>query len=375
MAGHRDLHQVKSFVRAALECSVYVAPAAPGLTHSELLEVGQRLGYQPGEINDALSDINTYENEGPRGHLMPDFAALAFCLDFHTPQEPDFRNRQAVDFVFTQMSNCARTAGRDRAAIERSVLVERAVQEGIPRHDIDVAITLMVLRNIVQLKAGLISYPSGGSRYASPSEQRRQNGGPRDVMRRPDSARAHPVVKDVVARRVDGRPPSSEPLDAFAVELQGLGHGAFRMWWTQTVAELRQCDTQTSPLAATVLAAALVEGALTFVVKRARDCGAGTMASKDFDGPPTRWKIEDLVASAARGGEAAILDNSTRQRADTLIRARQRIHAGRMLSDFPGGPPDLRPEEARDAKATAEIVVRRVLDWLQRFPLSAPRSS
>jgi hypothetical protein len=375
MAAHRDLHQVKSFVRAALECSVYVAPAAPGLTHSELLEVGQRLGYQPGEINDALSDINTYENEGPRGHLMPDFAALAFCLDFHTPQEPDFRNRQAVDFVFTQMSDCARTAGRDRAAIERSVLAERAVREGIPRHDIDVAITLMVLRNIVQLKAGLVSYPPGGSRYASPSEQRRQGGGLRDVMRRTDSARAHPVVKDVVARRGDGRPSSSEPLDAFAAEMQALGYGAFRMWWTQVVAELRQCDTQTSPLAATVLAAALVEGALTFVVKHAGALRLGTMGSKDFEKPPQTWRIDDLIASAARGGPDAILDNAARQRAETLIRTRQRIHAGRMLADFPGGPPDLRPEEARDAKATAEIVVRRVLDWLQRFPPSAPRSS
>ncbi|UPG73708.1 hypothetical protein MVG78_06065 [Roseomonas gilardii subsp. gilardii] len=367
MAGHRDLRQVKSFVRAALECSVYVAPAAPGLTHSELLEVGQRLGYQPGEINDALSDINTYENEGPRGHLMPDFAALAFCLDFHTPQEPDFRNRQAVDFVITQMSDCARTAGRDRAAIERSVLAERAVQEGIPRHDIDVAITLMVLRNIVQLKAGLVSYPPGGSRYASPSEQRRQGGGPRDVMRRTDSARAHPVVKDVIARRGDGRPSSSEPLDAFADELERLGYGAFRLWWTQIVAELRQCSAQTSPLAATALAAALVEGALTFIVKHARgQSGGGPMGSKTFDEPPHRWRIDDLVASAAAGRDAAILDQLTRTRADSLIRFRQRIHAGRMLADFPSGPPDLRPEEARDAKATADVVVRQILDWLRR---------
>ena len=47
---------------------------------------------------------------------------------------------------------------------------------------------------------------------------------------------------------------------------------------------------------------------------------------------------------------------------------RQRIHAGRMLSDYPGGPPDVRPDEARDAKATAEQVVRAILDWLQRNP-------
>jgi hypothetical protein len=40
-----------------------------------------------------------------------------------------------------------------------------------------------------------------------------------------------------------------------------------------------------------------------------------------------------------------------------------------MLSDFPSGVvPDLRPEEVREAKATADLVVRRVIDWLQIFP-------
>jgi hypothetical protein len=39
-----------------------------------------------------------------------------------------------------------------------------------------------------------------------------------------------------------------------------------------------------------------------------------------------------------------------------------------MLSEHPAGVPDLRPEEARDANQTAELVVRNVLDWLDRFP-------
>ena len=117
-----------------------------------------------------------------------------------------------------------------------------------------------------------------------------------------------------------------------------------------------------------MLAAALVEGALTFVVKHARGRGLAVFRSPDFDKDPRAWKIDDLVTSAASGSEAAILDMQTKSRTETLIRTRQRIHAGRMLSDFPTGVPDIRPEEARDAKATAEQVVRRVLDWLQKFP-------
>jgi hypothetical protein len=175
-------------------------------------------------------------------------------------------------------------------------------------------------------------------------------------------------VKDVVDRRSDGRPKHAEPLDAFVEELDKLGYGKFRLWWNQTVAELRQTDPNSAPVSASVLAAALVEGSLTFVVKHARDKGLGVLQSKDFARDARTWKIDDLVSSAATGGGSAILDHQTRNRAETLIRSRQRIHAGRMISEFPGGPPDIRPEEARDAKATAEQVVRAILDWLQRFP-------
>jgi hypothetical protein len=121
-----------------------------------------------------------------------------------------------------------------------------------------------------------------------------------------------------------------------------------------------------TPVAASVLDAALVEGALTFIAKHAQNLKLGVMGSKDFDRDPTTWKIDDLVKSAAAGQESAILDESSRRRTEALIRARNRIRAGRMLSDFPSGVvPDLRPEEA-----TADLVVRRVLDWLQRYPPS-----
>lgn len=92
--------------------------------------------------------------------------------------------------------------------------------------------------------------------------------------------------------------------------------------------------------------------------------------STDFDRPASSWNIKDLVASSASNKAAPILDQPTRQRAESLIHARQRIHAGRMLTDFQSGVPDLRPEEARDAQNTAELVVRRILDWLEAHPSS-----
>ena len=117
-----------------------------------------------------------------------------------------------------------------------------------------------------------------------------------------------------------------------------------------------------------MLCAALVEGALTFVVRHGRSLGIGPFGSTTFEGKPRSWSIDDLVKSASSVGPGAILDQGTRARADTLIRARQRIHAGRMLEDNPLGLPDLRPDEAREALATADAVVRRLLDWLEVHP-------
>ena len=178
----------------------------------------------------------------------------------------------------------------------------------------------------------------------------------------------YPWVKVVSARRSDGRPRYPEPLDAFAEELERLGYRQFRMWRMQTVSELRQSNPSSTPVAVALLAAALVEGALTFIVKHAR--ANGQFQSKEYEKDPRSWKIDDLVASAASGGPTAVLDSQSKARAETLIRIRQRIHAGRMLSDYPAGPPDLRPDEARDAKGGAEQVVRAVLDWLQKNPPS-----
>jgi hypothetical protein len=38
-----------------------------------------------------------------------------------------------------------------------------------------------------------------------------------------------------------------------------------------------------------------------------------------------------------------------------------------MLSEFPTGPIDLKPEQARDAETTAELVVGHVIEWLRRY--------
>ena len=112
----------------------------------------------------------------------------------------------------------------------------------------------------------MVAQPSGNC-------QASRGGSHRHAHSKPHKARAYPLVKEVIARRVDGRPQHAEPLDAFAEELERLGYPQFRMWWTQIVSELKQSNPSSTPVAIAVLAAALVEGALTFIVKHARASG------------------------------------------------------------------------------------------------------
>lgn len=361
------LDDVVRLLQAAIEASIYIAPTEPGLTTMELYEVGKRIGLKDGEIGDAMPKV-AQQYFGGRDHRLLLDEAL-----WHMPgflvflEDPDLRNVMAFDFVVSQLNELAREVGAARAKLDRRILSDRAEAQSLPRHDVEVAITLMLLSGQLVEKEGTIAFKfTQQGQYKLPSAQR---GNAPNIRHRKDArTRVMPFVKDVIERRLDGRPKSAEPFAAFAEQLSGLGYGKFRLWWNQTVSELGRTDPNSSPLSALVLAAALVEGALTFVVKHAQSRNLGVFSSTDFTKDPRSWRIDDLVSSAARGGDSAILDMQTKNRIDGLVHARQRIHAGRVLSEFPQGIPDLRPEEAREAKGAAEQAVRKILVWLERYP-------
>ncbi len=370
MHGLLQQQEIAKFLRAALECSVHIAPKETGLTLEELFEVGKRVGLERGEILDALRSTGAQSYIGV-ARLLP--AQTITWSQFHFPEEPDYRNVDAFDFVTATLKAIARTETDARARIDRAVLVAQALSKGIRERDIEAAVTIMVIDQHLLEKDGVLRFAQGRENYPSASEQLGQAQGTRvaqHVRRIPERAQAYPLVNDVIERRTDGRPKAAEPFDAFAESLDKLGYGAFRVWWNRTVAELRHAEPTFSPTTVAVFSAALVEGALAFVVKHARGLGLGVFASSDFDRDPRTWKIDDLVSSASAGQRAAIFDQATRHRANELIKVRQRIHAGRMLSDYKTRVPDLRPEEARAARESAEIIVRRILEWLQEHPAS-----
>jgi hypothetical protein len=363
-----SLQQITQLLQAAIEASVYVAPTEPGLTYAELFEVGKRLGLKDGEINDAMPQVATqYFGGRDRRLQLPEHVWL-MSGHLTSREDPELRKPEAFDFVALQLIELAREVGAANASLGRDIILARAVAGSIQRHDVEVAIALMLLSEQLVEDMGVLRFKSqqGGQRQL-PSTGLNQPNASQLRRNKRDRTLAMPHVKDVIARRIDGRPKSIEPFGAFNEALESLSYGHFRLWWAQTVTELEATNPNLSPLSALVLSAAIVEGSLTFVVKYAQKLQLGVFGSTTFNNDPRTWRIEDLLNSATRGGESAILDPQTKSRADGLISTRQRIHAGRMLSEFPLGVPDLRPEEAREAKEIAAQVVRRVLIWLERY--------
>lgn len=357
-----NVHQV---IEQMLELSVFAAPLQPGLSTDEILEVGNRLGLQPGEIKD-------YLQRRPRsgGRQLP--LGAVTLPNFFMRFEPEFRNESAFEFVLTEFKELARQLGESKACSSREALVSKGAGKALAEIDVQAAITTYVLCGVLAEEQHVVQLAPGRAGWGLPSQQSR-NGTNQPARSLHKGQEMLAAVRDVISRRTDGRLKSAEPRKAFASVLNELGHARFRLWWSSTSDELAIASANNSPLTMCVLSASLAEGALTFVVRRAQELHLGTMASTTFTGPPSRWRFEDLLASAAKGGSDAIFDEDLRRRADRLNSLRQRIHPGRLLDQNPTGPiPDLRPEEAREAVETLDKILRRVLDWIEQHPHLSP---
>lgn len=357
---------VDDFIVSALEASILVSPRDHGLTRDELLEAGQRAGFKVGELSDGVGRAQRVMSWGQSKLRIKKSDPTQLCADFNHPMDPEHRDIAAFDFIRREIRALAAEVGEAGARLSRDVLVERGVARGIKREALEVAITVTTLDDILEENEGVISHRRGRLGWILPSAQFESRRHGRDFSyKRKWLAVALPLVQDVIARRSDGRTTAANPLDAFEGLLADLGHERFRAWWVQKRHELRLLDTSLQPVAITVLAAALAEAALSFVVPRAQ--AAGLMKSVDLS-KPRGWRFVDLIKGAKSGDPNvhAILDERSGQRCLDLNEARQRIHAGFLIDTVQTGPiPDLKPEQARDALQTTDILVRKVIEWLQ----------
>lgn len=364
--------KVEDFLLTALEASVYLAPLEPGLTAEELREVGRPLGFESGEISDGLRHHAVYPRY-PDGTFHTTDLLAHRLLDFEE-RDPDPRNVPAFDFVRGHLQQLARKVGKDKAKLTREALVAAGVAQGLDRHALEVAVTCSLISGtLAEGDDGAISNTGPNCRYDLASairESHRQARFP--VTKREFLRKLLPLVQDVLSRRTDGRPKSAEPLVAFEKLLPSLGHAYFTDWWKLNVKEFQLADAELQPTTVTVLAAALCEGALTFIVNHAEKTGLAMPGLPPTD--PQQWKFDKLIEAAKRGPHPIFTgdkgDAFIAERALQLNFLRQRIHAGRIIKERTKIPrPDIRPEEARAAKETVDQVLRKILDWLDKHPV------
>jgi hypothetical protein len=195
------------------------------LTYDELMEIGRRLNFKDGEMHDVLRNAQNWGAGSSR--LLPDKGTLDL---FFFREEPDYRNFRALDLAMSEMNDRMREVGGKSAQLDRDVFIERAATLGIARLDSDAAITVLVWAGQLSETNGVIRSTHGVAYKPLPSEQQNQPGSNR-THARPERGQAHPIVKDLIERRRDGRPKHTEPLDAFGEALEELGYGKFRLWW------------------------------------------------------------------------------------------------------------------------------------------------
>ena len=187
-------------------------------------------------------------------------------------ETPDYINVGAFDFWSASLHESATINGVAHARVDRDTTIERAVATKISRHAMELALAVQSIKGHLLDKDGVVSFVPRKATWPSISEQRKSHG----ISQRPNNApnndreKAYPAVKDIIERRTDGRAAHAEALDAFTDKLNELGYGHFRLWWTQIVSQMRQTDPEATPVARLILAAALVEGCLAFVVRHGR---------------------------------------------------------------------------------------------------------
>lgn len=350
--------KIKAILQEAMMCSMFISPDDPGLTYEEACLVAKQFDYMDGEIADAAR--GTLDNYQGNKYIPTPHAFINYEVGW--PENPRLLDYNAADLIFEALNFSVRSVGAGSAGVDKQTLIAQAADKNISELGMRAAITIYKFANAIKEEKGIIRYVYSNGTKDLPGGRLRSKH--QQVFERPLRQQIYPIVQDIISRRIDGRAKQIEALDAFTDALAQIGYGHFRLWWAQIVSEFRRTDPS-NPISCLALSAAISEAALTFAAKYAKDKGLNSFRSNGLGEEPKGWRMEKLLEAAAFGPNAA-LTGPAKTAAERLNHTRQRIHAGRVLSDNPGGLPDLKPEEARAAKDTAEQVVRAVLEWLGR---------
>lgn len=137
---------IDTYVLQAFIASIVASPEKPGLTSEELIGLGIEDGYGRGEINDEINTIHTHYEEDRIFSVgtHEDFIG-SVDIDF----VPEFRNLAAMDRIHTYFFEQRRELGINNLGATRRALKSDGKSHGINECDMDVAITCMLVGNVL----------------------------------------------------------------------------------------------------------------------------------------------------------------------------------------------------------------------------------
>ncbi len=112
--------------------------------------------------------------------LLPEPAMTVMALSSSPPRGKSPSTEVFVSVRFCRVSELNRIVqaeGIEKAQLGRDIMVERAVAEGIPRHDTEVAVTILVMSGqLTEEKGGFLRFSRGREYQTSraPYKGRRQ---------------------------------------------------------------------------------------------------------------------------------------------------------------------------------------------------------
>ncbi len=194
--------EAKDILRAALDASVYLAPRNHGLSGDELEAVAKAAGlsvYQADTAIDGFDPLRRWEDDryiAPEGGMLTGMLT-GISAAFNLPRKPEYRDATAFQRV--------RLALQMNGPESRDVLVKRCASGAADEHAVEVAITVMVIDEILtETKDGKIAHAKGREDWILPSRQLAEW----KTMSRPPEVRtdhaleiAYPLVRQILQRR------------------------------------------------------------------------------------------------------------------------------------------------------------------------------
>lgn len=385
----------KDLVAWALEASMYFEPRRPGLTPTELTELGAHFGVTASAIDTQLRGRTTVG-----GRVAP------FGIDpsFFATYEGDLRNVRAFDHVVTGFKAIAEATGQRPPIVDRDALVASGAAAGIPTVDLELAIATYRAFESVPEADPTWELRRVKPGTALPSAQREGPAG-RKITRRERFAELVEHVKGALARRPGNAPSAAasspgaptaarapaapaaarvaaqpmaappapavraplesfpdaddadgaDPVTAFRRRLPSIGQPRLISWWAQLDHDLRVAEQHGAALTQCLLVATLLEIALTTACPRPRDL------KPDVKGKPVRWALPEIAKAASAIG----VDDRLRARIERLYKARLRVNVAKTL-EGPGPITDITADDAAEAVETLRATVRIVLAFHER---------